>query len=251
MDSVGFAASVTFGVAIARRMAVRLAARMARVGERGLLERVGDGCREAGGGALGGGGWRGADSLVRGVGLVVGGRIARPRRVPLSQGGDVGGGELVGRELVVLESVELLGGERGVGGPQAGVAGERQLEELPSSVAVEGGGNVAVVARERTAEQRRGLRSDRVVKIHDRADIEPDAVVATPVAAHVESGRLAVAGDVQLGEVAVGGGAQDMYGVAVGGQCGADGVEHLAGCAGHRGEQAGLAPARQRRRTGR
>jgi hypothetical protein len=159
------------------------------VGERGLLQRVTDGRGEAGNGSLGGAGRRKVDSSLLGVGLEVSGRVARPRREPLAKSSDVTAGEFVGRGLV-LQAVELLlGGERRVGGPQSGVASERQLEEFPSGVAVEGGGDVDEVARQRAAEQRCGLRPDRVVEVRDRTDVEPDGVVRAPVTAQVELGR--------------------------------------------------------------
>lgn len=70
-----------------------------------------------------------------------------------------------------------------------------------------------------------------------RADVERDGVVGAPVAAQVQMAALAVAADVQLGEVAVGGGAHELHRVALGDQCGPDRVEDLAGAASERGEQ--------------
>lgn len=99
------------------------------------------------------------DRVVGSVGLVVGGRVAGPGCEPVAEGGDVIVGELVGRELLVVEPVELSGCERGVLDPQAAVAGERQLEQLPAGVAVESSGDVDEVARQRPAEQGRGLGS--------------------------------------------------------------------------------------------
>ena len=120
------------------------------VGDQGLLQCIRDGGGEAGSGSLDCGGRRRVDSPVGRVSLDIAGRVARPRREPYSKGSDVTACELVGRELV-LQAVELLGGERGVGGPQAGVASERQLQEFRSCIAVQGGGDVDEVARQRAA----------------------------------------------------------------------------------------------------
>jgi hypothetical protein len=60
-------------------------------------------------------------SLVRGgmssLGVAVARRVARPRGEPCPHGGDVLIGELVGRELVVIEPVQPLDGQGGVGWP--------------------------------------------------------------------------------------------------------------------------------------
>ena len=132
--------------------------------------------------------------------MVVGG-VPGPVTEPRPDCCDLLVGQPVVSEGPVRQPVQLAHRGGDVLGAQARVAPEAQPQQGAPVVAVERRGGVEVVAWQRPAQQGGDLVADGVLQVQDRADVQPDGSVLTPVTAQVDVDDLLAPSDLQAQEL--------------------------------------------------